>query len=124
MRGRGNNAMFQNASIQICHMQVFFDGLFREGSFDLAAKVVKFCVAEKNVMPGTLKDDGLVKYISACVDLGYTENALEALEYCVDISSPRALDLGTRISSELNLDPEKKDYVNKIFKHSNKWVNI
>ena len=113
---------FNNLAANICDGVILVS--LREGSFDLAVKVVKFCVAEKNVMPGTLKDDGLVKYISACVDLGYTENAIEALEYCVDISSPRALSLGTKISTELKLTEEQQDYLNKLFKTYSKWVNI
>ena len=113
---------FNNLAANICDNVIIV--ALREGSFDLAAKVIKFCVAEKNVMPGTLKDDALVKFISACVDLGYTENAMEAIEYCVDISNSKALSLGTKISSELELDSEQRDYMNKLFATYSKWVNI
>jgi len=113
---------FNNLAANICDSIILVS--LREGSFDLAAKVIKFCVAEKNVMPGTLKDDALAKFITACVDLGYTENAMEAIEYCVDISNPQALTLGNKISSELELDSEQRDYMNKLFATYSKWVNI
>ena len=42
----------------------------------------------------------------------------------MDISNPKALSLGTKISSELKLDSEQKDYMNKLFATYSKWVNI
>ena len=113
---------FNNLAVNICNNVILVS--LREGDFDLATKVVRFCIAEKNVMPGTLRDDALEKFITASVDLGYTVNAMEAIEYCVDVNNPKALSLGIKISTESELDSEQRDYINKLFATYSKWVNI
>ena len=113
---------FNNLAVNICNNVILVS--LREGDFDLATKVLRFCIAEKNVMPGTLRDDALEKFITASVDLGYTVNAMEAIEYCVDVNNPKALSLGIKISTESELDSEQRDYINKLFATYSKWVNI
>ena len=96
----------------------------REGNFDLANKVLKFCVEEKNVMPGYVQNDTLEKYIDVCIDLSETERAMEAVEYCVDIKSTEALKNGLKIVEKFELQEDQKDYLNKLFATYSEWSNI
>ena len=96
----------------------------REGNFDLAVSVIKFCVEEKNVMPGHLKNDALEQYLDCCIDLGENEKAIEAVEYSVDINSSDAVKFGLSLSSKLELTEDQKVYVNKLFASYSEWVNL
>ena len=125
MDGKDNKRLFlrfNNAAASICTDCVFV--ALREGNFELAAKVVSFCVAEKNVMPSNLSEDALEGFVKACVDLEEKEKLIEAVEYAVDIQASSALKFGLTVSEEFQLDSEERDYLNKLFASYTKWVNI
>ena len=113
---------FNNAAASICNDSLLV--ALREGDFELAYSVVKFCVEEKNVMPGNLSEDSLESYVKACVSLEEREKAIQAVEYGVDIGSPVALALGHSVASHFQLDGEERDYLNKLFASHTTWVNI
>ena len=113
---------FNNAAVSICNDSLFV--ALREGDFELAFSVVKFCVEEKNVMPGNLSEDSLESYVKACVSLEEREKVLQAVEYAVDIGSPVALQLGLTVTNHFQLDGEQRDYLNKLFASYTQWVNI
>ena len=113
---------FNTVAATICDNVIFV--ALREGNFDLAASVIKFCVAEKTVMPGYVKNETLEQYIDVCIDLVETERAMEAVEYCVDIKSPSTLAVGLKIVDKLELQSDQKDYLNKLYSTYSEWVNI
>ena len=113
---------FNNAAAGICNDALVV--ALREGDFELAARIVKFCVEEKNVMPGNLSDESLDSYVKACVSLEEKEKVLEAVEYGVDVGSPAALQLGLTVTQHFQLDSEQRDYLNKLFASYTGWVNI
>ena len=69
-----------------------------QGNFELPMRVMKFCVAEKNVMPSQLKEDALEQYLELCTDLGQADSCIECVEYAVDTGSRRALGMGLKVS--------------------------
>ena len=69
-----------------------------QGNFELPMRVMKFCVAEKNVMPSQLKEDALEQYLEVCTDLGQADSSIECVEYAVDTGSRRALGMGLKVS--------------------------
>ena len=113
---------FNNAAAGICNDALVV--ALREGDFELAARIVKFCVEEKNVMPGNLSDESLDSYVKACVSLEEREKVLEVVEYAVDVDSSAALQLGLTVTEHFQLDSEQRDYLNKLFASHTKWVNI
>ena len=125
VEGKNNRRLylrFNNSAAPICTDCVLV--ALREGNFELAAKVVKFCVEEKNVMPSSVSEEALQSFARACVDLEEKEKVMETVEYAVDISAKSALQLGLMVTKELELDTEQKDYLNKLFASHTEWVNI
>ena len=113
---------FNTVAANICNNIIKVS--LREGNFEQAVSVVKFCVAEKNVMPGHLKNDALEQYLDCCIDLAENEKAIEAVEYSVDINSSDAVKFGLNLSTKVNLTDDQKVYVNKLFATYSEWVNL
>ena len=96
---------FNNLAANICENLILV--ALREANFDLAVKVIKFCVTEKNVMPGQLRNESLNQYTDVCIDLGDAEKAIEAVEYSVDTRCSDALQLGLRLAEKLELNDDQ-----------------
>ena len=123
--GKDNKKLFlrfNNTAAGICNDSLFV--ALREGNFELAASIVKFCVEERNVMPGNLSEESLDSYVKACVSLEEREKVLQAVEYAVDVGSSTALQLGLTVTTHFQLDGEQRDYLNKLFASYTGWVNI
>ena len=95
----------------------------REANFDLASRVVKFCAAQKHVMPGQLKIEPQSQYLDVCLDLEEIEKAIEIVEYSVDIKSTNALSMGLKLA-DIQLNDDQKAYLNKLFASYSEWTNL
>jgi len=95
----------------------------REANFDLASRVVKFCAAQKHVMPGQLKIEPQNQYLDVCLDLEEIEKAIEIVEYSVDIKSTNALSMGLKLA-DIQLNDDQKAYLNKLFASYSEWTNL
>jgi len=112
---------FNTLAPGICDLVVAVS--LREGNYALAARVLEFCRQEKTVMAKNLSNDVLSDFVNASVALGEISQAVDAVEYSVDVASSEALKFGLAVA-KADLKDGQRDYLNKLFANNTSWVNI
>ena len=52
------------------------------------------------------------------------QRALDAVEYSVDTDGSNSVKLGLVVAGQGGLGPEQRDYINKLFVNTTKWVPL
>jgi hypothetical protein len=112
---------FNTLAPGICDLVVSVS--LRQGNYALAARVLEFCRQEKTVMAKNLSNDVLSVFVDASVALGEISQAVDAVEYSVDVASSEALKFGLAVA-KADLKDGQRDYLNKLFANNTSWVNI
>jgi hypothetical protein len=113
---------FNLTAANICSLCIEVN--LRQGNYEEAVRVFRFCHEESTVMPGQLTDPALRQLAEQSVALQEGEAAIEVVTYVQNMSSDQAVPIASLVTEGLELSLSQKEYLNKLFSIDPHWKPV
>ena len=95
-----------------------------QGQYEQAVKVFRFCQEEMTVMPGQLGTASLARLLDQSVALEEASTVVEVVAYSLAMGCQEAPALAVKASQGLDLLPEQREHLNKLFATDPSWKPV